>query len=84
MTLNIDERTRVPLFAAIAIVPVLAVCALWIGTVSERVTAAEQRTDRIVDKIVRMEAKEDQMLEKLSAVRESLARIEERLRISSK
>lgn len=79
----LDEKTRIPLFTVITIVPVIVISTLWIGTVSGRVTANEQRTDRVVDKIMRMENREDSLRDKLTDIRESLARIEERLRIAA-
>lgn len=78
----IDDRTKIPLFVAIAAVPVLVVAVFWIATLSGRVTATEQRTDRVVDKIRAMETKEDKILDGISDVRERLARIEEQLKRS--
>lgn len=77
--MTIDEKTKVPLFIVMATIPVIIVSVLWIGTLSARVTTAEQRTDRIVDKIHAMEGKEDRILDGISDLRERLARIEERV-----
>lgn len=81
MNVNIDEKTKVPLFMAIAALPVLVVSVFWVATLNGRVTASEQRTDRVVDKIHTMEARDDKVLDGIIDIRERLARIEEKLKI---
>lgn len=78
--MTLDEKSKIPLFVAISAVPVLIVAGLWVGTLNGRVSASEQRTDRVVDKIHTMELKEDKVFEVMSDIRERLARIEEKLK----
>lgn len=46
MTGTIDERTRIPLFASIVAIPVMAGIFLWAGAITDRVSASEARLDR--------------------------------------
>lgn len=80
MSTEIDDKTKVPLFMAIGSLPVLVVAIFWVATLNSRVSASEQRTDRVVDKIHTMEAKEDKVLDGIIDIRERLSRIEERLK----
>lgn len=75
----IDDKTRIPLFIVIAAIPTIVAAVLWIGTLNARVTTAEQRTDRIVDKIHSMEGKEDKIIEGIADLRERSARIEQKI-----
>lgn len=78
--MTIDDKARIPLFVAVAAIPTIITAVFWVATLSGRVAASEQRTDRVVDKIHTMEAKEDRIFEVMIEVRERLARIEERLK----
>lgn len=49
--MNIDERTKIPLFATLVTLPILAGVCLWAGALSTRVDADEARLDRIVTAI---------------------------------
>lgn len=75
----IDEKAKIPLILAIGAIPAIVMAVFWIATLSGRVGAAEQRTDRIVDKIHTMESREDKVLDALADIRERLGRIEGRL-----
>lgn len=78
--MEINEKTKIPLFIAIASIPVIVVAVFWIATLNGRVWASEQRVDRVVDKIHTMENKEDKILDVIVDVRERLARIEAKLK----
>lgn len=78
--MEIDYKTSIPLFVAIGVVPAIVVAVFWIATVSARVSASEQRSDKIVDKIHVMEARGDRVLDGITDLRERLARIEEKLK----
>lgn len=80
MQIDINDKTRVPLFVVVATMPVIVVSVFWIASLGSRVAASEQRTDRVVDKIHIMEAKEDKVLEGIIDIRERLSRIEERIK----
>lgn len=80
MQIDINDKTRVPLFVVFASMPVLIVSIFWIASLGSRVAASEQRQDRVVDKIHIMEAKEDKVLDGIIDIRERLSRIEERLK----
>lgn len=77
--MEIGYKTSIPLFTAVAVIPAIVVAVFWVATLSARVSAAEQRTDRVVDKIHIMEGKEDKILDVVIDLRERLARIEERI-----
>lgn len=78
--MEINDKTKIPLFMAVGSLPVFVVAIFWVATLNSRVSASEQRTDRVVDKIHNMEVRDDKVLDGIIDIRERLARIEEKLK----
>lgn len=70
---NIDEQTRISLFAALGLLPIIAGGVFWLASVDARAQENQARTERIVAKIIK---DGDLLLD----IRDRLARIEEQLK----
>lgn len=69
----IDEKTRIPLFAAICAMPFLAGGIIWLSTIDSTAATALEEARKNTDRI-------DVQMNFLVDIRERLVRIEERLR----
>jgi cell division protein FtsB len=70
---RIDEKTNIPLFAAMAALPLLSATVLWIGSIGERGDANAAR-------ITANERKIEGQTDILTEIRDRVIRIEEQIK----
>lgn len=72
----IDEKTGIPLFAALCAMPFLAGGIIWLSTIDTTAASALEETKKNTERI-------DTQMDLLVDIRERLVRIEERLRMKT-
>jgi hypothetical protein len=69
----IDDKAKIPLFAALATIPVLAMFSFWM-------TAQYVNAAHVEKKVVQLEVRQDKQIEILSQIRDDVLIIKEKLK----